>query len=773
MKYDILKKGTRNMVRKFTIGVVGNPNCGKTTLFNALTGGKQRVGNWPGVTVERKVGTYTHNGMQVELVDLPGIYSMSISSLDEKVARDYILRDKPDLLVNIVDASNLERNLYLTMQLLEMNVPIIIVLNMMDVAARKKMKVDVDRLASLLDCPVMCTVANKNDGIDTLKDAMHAAIQAHKVSGITITYGDEVEDAITHIRDVLQKHHELHAYDLRWSAVKLLEQDIDDDNFAHDETLVKILERERHAIEQIIGDEPDIAIADGRYGFINGICKHVVKQTSIVRKNISDMIDRIVLNRVLGVPIFFLTMYLTFWVTINFSGVFTDFFDRLFGTLFVDGFGAVLSACHAPEFLRVLLAEGIGGGIQTIATFIPPIFFMFLCLALLEDSGYMARAAFVMDRFMRVIGLPGKAFVPMLIGFGCNVPAIMATRTLDDQRDRIMTVMMNPFMSCGARMPVYALFVAIFFPDNGGVIIFALYMIGIALAIMTGFLLKHTVLAGEASSFIMELPPYHIPTMRGVLIHTWNRLRSFVVRAGRAILFVIVILSFINSFGTDGSFGNNDTDTSVLSTIGRHVVPVFKPMGMQEDNWPAAVGIFAGIFAKEAVIGAITALYDHVPADRTMNMSDGDAEIDMWGDIQAAFRTIPEGFAELSFPFVLGSKRDVAQETIDIAVSDMSRTTFKKYFDGKAGVFAYLLMVLLYMPCVAAIAAVYREVGLGWTIFSCGYLSGLAWLVSTLFYQTARFVTHPLSSAGWIAFCLGIFVLFFLCLKKKGSMIKG
>lgn len=758
-----------NSSKKMQIAVAGNPNCGKTTIFNALTGVKQKVGNWPGVTVERKVGEYSFAGQEFEVVDLPGIYSLSTSSLDEQVARDYILNDNPDLIVNVIDASNLERNMYLTVQLIEMNVPMVVVINMMDVLQRKEMRIDVAKLEQVLGVPVIAAVAHKNEGIAEIKNKISQFKEGAYLSTAKVEFPDEVESAISEVEMFLAKYDSESVYDSRWFALKLLENDISHKGIAAEEELLSILQTKQRFVEKILGDEMDIVIADSRYGFINSVSKTVLDRSNVVRKHVSDLVDGIVLNRFLGIPLFLAAMYFTFWITINLGGCFIDFFDGIFGTVFVDGVSVLMQSFNAPDFLTNLIANGIGGALQTVATFIPPIFFMFFCLAILEDSGYMARAAFVMDRMMKVIGLPGKAFVPILVGFGCNVPAIMATRTLESEKDRVLTIMMNPFMSCGARMPVYALFAAAFFPESGSNIVFALYIIGIMLALMTALIFKSTILKGEASSFIMELPAYHIPTMRGIFFHTYERLKSFIFRAGKAILLVVIILNFFNSLGTDGSFGNEDTDKSVLSSIGRGIVPIFKPMGMTDKNWPAAVGIFTGIFAKEAVVGTLATLY--APAMEESG-AEGEEEFDFWGGIGEAFATVPDALADLSLPFsvsgLLGAEVDGAIDELE--VEDDTYAEIKKRFDGKTGAFAYLLMILLYMPCVAAIAAVYRELNFGWTLFASVYLSALAWLSSTLFYQLMTFVRHPASSLFWISVVVVVFVGFIFGLKKRGAV---
>jgi len=481
-----------------------------------------------------------------------------------------------------------------------------------------------------------------------------------------------------------------------------------------------LIDAEATKIEKHTGDEVDIVIADGRYGFIHGLSRDVIHRNNQVRKTISDNIDKVALNRYLGIPIFLFVMYLVFSLTINIGGAFIDFFDIFTGTIFVDGLGKVLEYLHFPQWLITLFAGGVGGGIQTVSTFIPPIFFIFLSLSILEDSGYMSRAAFVMDRFMRFIGLPGKAFIPMLVGFGCNVPAIMATRTLENNRDRILTILINPFMSCGARLPVYVLFATVFFPKNGGLIVFSIYMTGIFLSIMSGLLFKKTILKGEPSTFVMELPPYHIPTFNGIMMHTWEKLKSFILRAGQVIIIVVIVLSFLNAIGSDGSFGNEDSENSLLSSIGKSITPILKPMGIMEDNWPATVGLFTGIFAKEAVVGTLDNLYTSLIEDNGDNEAE---EFIFWDGILESFQSIGEGFSGIGETFVnplgLNVSDDLGDKETQAKEQEVNQRTFKemeKRFVNKYAAFAYLLFILIYVPCVATIAAVYRETNIKWTI---------------------------------------------------------
>ncbi len=525
----------------------------------------------------------------------------------------------------------------------------------------------------------------------------------------------------------------------------------------------------RRRIEEHAGEEPDILVAAARYAWVHGVVGDVLTRTGQIGRSVSDRIDRIVLNRALGIPIFLVVMYAMFMFTINIGGAFIDFFDLLFGAIFVDGTTAVLTQLGSPAWLTTVLADGVGGGIQTVATFIPVIGFLFLFLSALEDSGYMARAAFVMDRFMRTIGLPGKSFVPLIVGFGCNVPAIMAARTLENQRDRTMTIVMAPFMSCGARLPVYALFAAAFFPIGGQNLVFGLYLIGIGAAVLTGLVLKRTLLQGDASPFIMELPPYHLPAPGNVLVRTWDRLKGFIIRAGKVIVGVVVVIAFLNSWGSDGSFGNQDSDKSMLAAIGRTMVPVFAPMGIHDDNWPATVGIFTGILAKEAVVGTLDALYTGLaesdaasPAAPAAAPARPAAEPSLGADIAAAFATIPANLkaalATLSDPLGLGigdvSSVEAAAEGQKVATGTF--TAMAARFDGAAGAFAYLLMVLLYMPCVAATAAVYRETNLQWTLFVCGWTTLMGYSGAVLFYQTATFTRDPATAILWIVAMLTV-----------------
>ena len=754
------------MKNQLTIGVVGNPNCGKTTLFNVLTGSRQQVGNWPGVTVEKKTGEYSFANKKINVVDLPGTYSLEAAddqvSLDEKVARDYVASKEADLIINILDTSNIERNLYLTSQLVEMRVPMILVLNMMDAVKQRGIKIDTDFLSQKLACPVVGISATTGMGIDRLKTIIDQAYNELLIPAIEIKYSSALEQAISNLAPLLQEQATESQSDLRWLTLRLLEDDTLAKEIAGNQVMDTV-KRLQQQVEIETDDEIDILAADARYGFVNELTQQSVCRLNEVSRHTSDKIDRIILNRFLGIPIFLLVMYAMFMFTINIGSAFIDFFDQAVGAIFVDGLSVILTEINFPEWLVVLIANGIGGGIQVVATFIPIVGFLFIFLSALEDSGYMSRAAFVMDRLMLMIGLPGKSFVPMIVGFGCNVPAIMATRTLDNEKDRILTNLMNPFMSCGARLPVYALFAAAFFPVGGQNLVFGLYLLGIIVAVLTGLIMRHTLFKGEATPFIMELPTYHMPTIKGVYIKTWDRLKSFIFNAGKVIVPMVLVLNFLNALGTDGSFGQENSQKSVLSEIGRFLTPAFKPMGIEEDNWPATVGIFTGVLAKEAVVGTLDALYSQMATGGITEEND----FNLQQSLIDACATIPENLIAVADNFLdpLGlnigdvSSLDAAAESQEVTSSTFG--AMRSSFDGQAGAFAYLLFILLYAPCVAATTAIYRETNVNWALFVVFWTTGLAYMTATMYYQIATYSQHPGYSLQWV---VGLIVAFMFVL---------
>jgi ferrous iron transport protein B len=744
--------------RALTIALAGNPNCGKSALFNALTGIRQKTGNWPGVTVERKEGRLELDGRPVSVIDLPGIYSLDASSPDERVTRDYLLSRDADLIVNVIDASNLERNLYLTVQLLEMGVPLLVALNMMDVARRRGVLLDTDLLSRELGCPVIPIVAVTREGITELNARVLSVADGRQTGGFSLAQEECVEQAVAdlapHFADRTEKTNS------HWLALKLLEGDPLAEGIADMETMAKA-RHWRRIIEDRSGEEADIHIADTRFGHAHALAQRVTRERGRAGKTLTDRIDRVVLSRIWGIPLFLAVMYLMFVFTINLGGAFIDFFDGVVGAFFVDGAGALISSLGLPEWVRLLLADGVGGGLRVVATFIPIIASLYLFLSVVEDTGYMARAAFVMDRFMRSIGLPGKAFVPLIVGFGCNVPAVMATRTLENERERKLTVLMNPFMSCGARLPVYVLFAAAFFPHSGQNVVFVLYLTGIGVAVLTGLIMKRTLLAGESTGFMMELPPYHLPTAKGVALRTWDRVRLFLKEAGRVIVVMVVALNLLGSIGTDGSILKTRSDNSVLSATSRAATPLFAPMGIRQDNWPAVLGVFSGVLAKEVIVGTLDSLYGRLAADASPPLAAPPA-FSLLDDLSAAAATVPRNLRALGDRLLdpLGLRvGDLSNSARTAAAQGVARGTFgamEARFDGQVGAFAYLLFVLLYFPCAATIGAIVRETGAAWAGFVAAWSTGIAYVAASLFYQVATFERHPGSSAAWI---IGLLVL--------------
>ena len=644
-----------------TIAIAGNPNCGKTALFNALTGARQHVGNWPGVTVEKKEGYFELGDRQIRLVDLPGTYALFANAEDERAAVDYLLSREASLIINIVDATNLERNLFLTSQLADMKIPMVIAVNMMDIAENRGIQLDLDELSDFYGVPCIPLSAVSEKSVTNFISQMGHVLASPMPLPKQMVYGDKVEEAVKVLEPKVAPVAKLLDADARWVSLMYLgNQKSYADKFA--EAGVKL---DKAEVMKILGEEPEFAMAENRYSISHEVAG---KATVSVRtkKTFSDKLDAVLLNRWAALPIFLVIMYLVFWIAVTIGSAFIDFFDVLFGAIFVDGLGYLLGdVLGCPSFVTAVLADGIGAGIQTVSTFIPVIFFMFLCLSFLEDSGYMARAAFVADRFMRFLGLPGRAFVPMMVGFGCGVPGIMGSRVLESKRERFLTIFLVPFMSCGARLPVYALFAAAFFGKMAGTVVFLLYLAGVLFAIAYGLFLKKSLFQGQASNFVMELPPYHLPKFKSLMIHCWQRLRDYIWRAGKVITLAVAVLGFLNSFGIvekmyvdiDGTAteivqaedgyqmvkeneegeaenvalpegfvvdeskvvksneftaGNGDSENSLLSTIGKAITPVFEPFGVEKENWPASVSLFTGLLAKEAVIGTMNSLYSMV-----------------------------------------------------------------------------------------------------------------------------------------------------------------
>ena len=720
----------------FTIAIAGNPNCGKTALFNALTGSNQIVGNWPGVTVEKKEGSFKLDNHTIRVVDLPGIYALFANSEDERAALDYLLKGEADLVVNILDATNLERNLFLTSQLMEKGVPMVLAVNMMDIAAQRGVHIDLKKLEEILGVTAIGLTAVSPKSCEGFVNDLHKLLHSSNELPLpkAVKHSEELEKLIEDISGTLEPVAKELGATPRWTAVQYLE---------HSARVLEVAERlnvsiPHDKIEEDLGEEVEFALADSRYSYARNIVMQVVRDNTNKRTR-TDKLDKIFLNRVLGIPLFLLAMYLVFWFAVTVGSAFIDFFDILVGGIFVDGLSQLLESIHAPGFVVALLANGLGAGIQTVSTFIPVIFFMFLCLSFLEDSGYMSRAAFVADRFMRFLGLPGKAFVPMIVGFGCSVPALMGTRTLENKRERFLTLFLVPFMSCGARLPVYALFGAAFFGKAAGNLIFGIYIVGIVIALLYGLLLRMTLFVGKESTFIMELPPYHLPKFRNLFRHAWLRLREFIFRAGKIVLIMVTILGFMGSIGTDGSFGNNDNEKSVLSVVGSTITPVFEPFGVEKDNWPASVALFTGLFAKEAIVGTLNSLYsieDQSGAEKVEEENEG---FSLKATAKDALVSIPTNlagiFGKLANPLgvedAIEESGDAENEDVASALSGM-RAHFRL---GKFQVFAYLLFILLYVPCLAALGTAFRELGKFYGMLMTVFQTVIGWSLSVLFFQ--------------------------------------
>ena len=708
-----------------TLALIGNPNCGKTTIFNALTGARQHIGNWPGVTVEKKSGFARFqveagaSAEEVEVVDLPGVYSLTATSEDERASLEYVLSHAADLYVNVLDATALERNLYLTLLMCELQVPMVIVVTMMDRARARNLEIDLGHLSAHLGVPVIGVNANNANDVSLLRKILGGYLAPSNLStfipSVRLAYGNELEQEIDILSSCTIKTAEALKVSPRWVAIKALEGDplIRRKLEAYHDMAPEVIDGAVVRVTKVLADPPDIELAEARYGVISGLVHDVVRTTRS-KIDVSEWIDRFVLNRFLGIPLFLAVMAGVFTLVSFAGGVPTDFCRGLGEALF-QRFPSILAIGLFGEgsWLPPVIC-GMGGAFTVLFSFVPVIFCMFLALSILEDSGYMARAAFLADRFMRMMGLPGKSFVPMLVGFGCSVPAIMATRTLESKRDRLLTIFMIPFMSCGAKLPVYAAFAVAFAPDHPWRMMVALYLVGIVLGTLTGFALKKTLFRGEPAHFIMELPPYHLPRLKHILLHTWERLWGFLWRAGKFIVPAMLVLGILN-MGGEGR--------SPLAKAARVCTPVFEPIGVEKDNWPASVAIFTGLFAKESVIGTLTGLYSQSAA---LEESGGEGCHD-------------EEYAE--------AKRTELAERGEL------RRHFPKGFHQA---FAYLLFVLLYVPCVGATAVVFKEVGRFYGAVFVGYLTVLGWSVATIYH--AVMVSH---SVLWFSVGAALIALMF------------
>jgi ferrous iron transport protein B len=746
-----------------TIGLVGNPNCGKSTLFNALTGARQKVANWSGVTVECQTGQLVnHHNQDIQIVDLPGIYQLSQDqddqAIDALITNDFILQQRAELIINVVDAVHLERHLYLTLQLLALNIPVIVVVNMLDVAQRRQLSINLPKLQQLLGCLVVGVVANKDIGLTELRKKLngHHTLQVRQVA-----YPSILQEAILQVSTAITQDQPSLKFCATWLSQQLL-QGVACSKQSLSNEIRTLAASQKIQVEAKLAEEIDIIIADRLYSEANQIVGALCTKANTTT-SVTERIDKIVLNRYLGIPIFLAMMYLMFLFAINLGGAFQDFFDISSEAIFVQGMTQLLSLGHAPSWLIALLASGFGRGINTTISFIPVIAAMFFFLAILESSGYMARATFVVDRLMRAIGLPGKSFVPMIVGFGCNVPAILATRTLDSKRDRILTILMSPFMSCGARLAIFAVFTAAFFPKGGQNIVFILYLIGIIAAIFTGFILRQTLLKGEAIPLILELPAYHFPSFKMLMVQTWERLKSFIVNAGKLIIPVCMIIGLVNTITLDGKFTDANTHSqSILSSIGRVITPVLSPMGIKENNWPATVGLVTGVMAKEVVVATLNTLY----AQEAHGLVTEQFAIGIPKQLQAALLSVPINLHMLQHSLTNPLAANSSQHLLDSHVYGI----MYERFAGPVPAFAYLLFVLLYFPCISATAVMAKELNKKWALFSIFWSTGIAYTVATSFFQLATFRLHPRQSLVWVILNLSLFVVALSIMRRYGQV---
>ncbi len=721
---------SRTGKRVITVAVAGNPNAGKSTLINAIAGSRLHVGNWPGVTVEKKEAQFEFEGSTIRLVDLPGTYSLSPYTQEEIIARDYLVHERPDLVINVVDATNLERNLYLTMQLLELGLPVVMALNMSDEAEAKGYRIDVTGIERLLGIAVVPTAATKDRGT---KELLEAALRIAQTTAAQTAkpsrYDADIEHAIDGIVAFIQERHPVLAntYPLRWLACKLMEGDAAvarEANVGLDDLDGEALGHLRRAH----GADLEALMAEARYALASGLTREVLRKPELRKREITEKIDRVVLNRFLGIPIFLAAMWLVFKLTFDLSSPFGDWFDGMISGPIRRWVEAGLGLIGAPDWTVSLALDGVISGVGFVLVFVPVIFMMMFFITFLEGSGYMARAAFVMDRAMHAIGLHGKSFIPMLLGFGCNVPGIYATRTLENPRDKALTALLLPLMSCGARLPVYVLFAGIFFADSSGTVIWSLYLLGILLAILMGVIFKKTLFRGEAPMFIMELPPYRMPTLKSLLIHTWEKGKHFLIKAGTYILAVAVLVWFLLNL----PWGVENKRDSYLGRTGAAIAPIFAPLGF--GTWEASASLITGIIAKEIVVGTMGEIYaspEHIEAKAlepppTLGEDLREIGVSLGGAFKAAAANVVSTFGVSS-----------------LSTEDESGATPLKAAVGNAftplSAYAFMVFVLLYMPCMVVAIAMRQEFGTWkWFGVALAYQSALAWSVALVIYQGGR-----------------------------------
>jgi ferrous iron transport protein B len=741
----------------YTVALAGNPNVGKSTIFNALTGENQHVGNWPGKTVEKKEGHLQLGGHQVVLVDLPGTYSLSAYSVEEIVSRDFLVSEHPAVVVAVVDASNLERNLYLVTQIIELNVPLLLVLNMADVARGRGILLDKARLsANLNGVPIIETIGTDGAGLDTLRQTLQHALERQQNSTNTIRYTPHLEKAVADLMPTLEAHPEALAhYPARWVALKLLEEDEDILQRLEHHGYAGLLRRAaevRADVAIATGEDAETLISDGRYGFIQNVLRDAVRRTHDDNLTSSDKIDRVLTHRWLGAPIFLVLMWLMFQVTANVSAPMLDWVDGVIAEPITRWLMALISIIGlSGTWVESLLVDGVVAGVGGVLVFVPVLMSLYVVLGALEDSGYMARATFVMDRAMRALGLHGKSFIPMMVGFGCTVPAVYATRTLENETDRKITGFLLTFMSCGARLPVYVVIGAAFFGAGSGNLIFALYLVGIVVALLTGFALRHTVYKNNPPPpFVMELPPYRFPRARYIIGQMWERTSDFIQGATTVILVTSVVLWFLMAIPMrDGAFNDVALEDSLFGSVAQTISPVFAPAGFGE--WEATGSLVTGFVAKEVVIGTMSQIYLGVAEE---NAVDNTVEAEVVEEVPTFIEDL--GFIASSFGeatlLTVQETINIIPRTVNLVPAiEMGEADFLGV-DGEEDdttalesaltshftpltALAFMVFVLLYTPCMATVGAMRAEFGTRWTIYQVLYTLGIAWLGAVLVFQ--------------------------------------
>jgi ferrous iron transport protein B len=723
------------------IALAGNPNAGKSTLFNALTGIRQHVGNWPGKTVEKKTGVYSGHDYRLEITDLPGTYSLSAFSLEEVVARDYIIEERPDVIVAVVDAANLERNLYLVVQLLELDTPVVVAFNMMDVATRQGLWFDIDGLMAGLGVPVVLITARKSEGFNKLIEEI--VRQATVSSGyFRLDYGPEIESEIDYLLNTVDlAGSNVARFPARWVAIKLLEDEADlatkISEIPGGDLLLSTAELARARLIALLGEDVETIIAERRYQWIHELVGRYVKKTRDDGASRSDRIDRLATHPRLGIPIFLMAMWVVFKITTDLSAPWVDWLDSVIGgpvsrwaTVFLEAVG------FGGTWVTSLVVDGALAGVGAVMAFIPVLLALYMALAVLEDSGYMARGAFVMDRLMNRIGLHGRSFLPLMVGFGCSVPAIYATRTLTNRRDRILTGLLVPFISCGARLPVYVLFAAIFFPNHAGLVILLLYLLGMVMALGIGFILQRTVLPQTTMpGLVMELPPYRLPNLRGIWYHMWLRTRSFLKHAASLILITSLAIWLLAAIpiGGGAGFAATPIENSAFGRLSGVVAPALQPLGF--GTWQAGGALLSGLVAKEVVVSTLAQSFN--PEQEAVAEYESTTFLHDVGEIATSF-SIAVVDTLRAVPSIVGLNgvRDEAegsQSGLSIAI----RSGFESSSGGHGALagLAFMVFVLVYTPCMAALAAERQELGSRWMWFSLIGQFGLAWLLAFIVFQ--------------------------------------